>query len=62
MNKTEILQCVAGCHNRLAQITVSGDGAILMGDTLRDLRVLVQVLQKDIEAEETAEVEEHEDS
>jgi len=52
MTKIEIAQHIANAHNRLTQIQVCGDGAILMGDTLKELRLLVQELQKDIEAEE----------
>lgn len=55
MTKIEILQCVAANHNRLAQIMVSGDNAILMGDTLKELRMLAQMLQKDIEQENQGE-------
>jgi len=57
MTKQEIIQCVVNNHNRLAHITVSGDSAILMGDTLKDLRALVQQLQVDLEAEEAANFE-----
>ena len=52
MTKIEIAQHIANAHNRLTQIQVCGDVAILMGDTLKELRLLVQELQKDIEAEE----------
>ena len=51
MTKLEIAQRIAGNHNRLANIMVSGDNAILMGETLKDLRSLVQELQQDIEEE-----------
>lgn len=54
MNKQEITQYVANVHNRLTQIMVSGDSAIMMGDTLRELRYLVQELQKDINEEEAS--------
>lgn len=57
MNKTDILRCIANNHNRLAQIMVNGDNAILMGETLKDLRVLVQMLQKDVEEEDSDEGE-----
>lgn len=55
MTKLEITQRIAGNHNRLANIMVSGDNAILMGETLKDLRSLVQELQQDIEEEAQAE-------
>lgn len=52
MTKLEIVQRVANTHNKLAQIMVNGDNAILMGDVLMDLRQLVKSLQKDVEAEQ----------
>lgn len=55
MGKFEILQYVANIHNHLTQVMVSGDNAILMGDALKDLRVLAQMLQTDVEAEQEAE-------
>ena len=57
MTKLEIAQRIAGNHNRLANVMVNGDNAILMGDTLKDLRALVQELQKDIEEEAEAQAE-----
>lgn len=51
MTKLEIVQRVANNHNRLVNIMVSGESAILMGDTLRDMRSLVQELQADLEHE-----------
>ena len=39
-----LLQVLVSIHNRLIQIPVSGDGAIQMGDCIRELRsVLSQV-------------------
>lgn len=52
MDKIEILQCIVNNHNRLTQIMVSGDNAIMMGETLKELRLLAQVLQKDVEVEQ----------
>lgn len=57
MTKIEIVQHIANIHNCLVQIQVCGDGAIMMGDTLKELRFLVQELQKDIEAENASEEE-----
>lgn len=58
MTKLEIAQIIASNHNRLSSIFSSGgiifqngDSVILMGDTLKDLRAIVQQLQVDIEAE-----------
>ena len=36
MTKIEIVQHIANIHNCLAQIQVCGDGAIMMGDTLKE--------------------------
>lgn len=51
MTKLEIAQRIAGNHNRLANIMVSGDNAILMGETLVDLRAVVSALNADLEKE-----------
>lgn len=51
MTKLEIAQRIAGNHNRLANIMVSGDNAILMGETLVDLRAIVSALNADLEKE-----------
>lgn len=62
MTKIEISQCVASCHNRLANIFASGgaqllsaDSVVLMGDTIKELRSLAQQLMADVEAEEAQE-------
>lgn len=52
MTTYEILQRVIANHNRIAQVTVNGDNAILIGDAIRDLRALGMELQADLEAEE----------
>ena len=41
MTQLELIQRIADNHNRIAQIKVSGDDAILVGDTLKDMRALV---------------------
>jgi hypothetical protein len=51
MTKTEIIQRLVDNHNRIAQVTVSGNNTFLIGDTIRDLRDLVAQLSKDVEAE-----------
>lgn len=65
MTKLEIAQRIADDHNRLANILASGgmkllnaDSAILLGDTIKDLRALAQQLGQDIEAEAAAEAAE----
>ena len=55
MTKLEILQRIVNNHNRIAQIMVSGDSAILVGETMKDMRQLVQQIQEDINAEAEAE-------
>lgn len=52
MTKLEIAQRIVNNHNRIAQIVVSGDSAILLGDTLKDMRMLLKDLQADLEAED----------
>ena len=54
MKKTELLQRIVENHNRIAQIEVHSDGAILMGDTLKDLRLLLKQLQSEPIEEETS--------
>lgn len=54
MTTLEILQKVAENHNRIIQVSVSGDNAILIGDTIRDLRFLIQQLRSDLETEQAA--------
>ena len=51
MTKTEIAQVIAHSHNCLANIMVSGDNAILMGEVLKEMRLLIQGLYRDIEQE-----------
>ena len=52
MTKTELMQRIADNHNRIATIEVHGDGAILVADTLRDLRNLCKQLQSESIEEE----------
>ena len=52
MTKLEIVQVIANNHNRLSQIMVNGDNAILMGETIKEMRTLVRELQEDIENED----------
>lgn len=58
MTKLEILQRIATNHNRIAQVLVSGDNAVLVGDTIKDLRLLAQELQADVQTEQEKEAEE----
>lgn len=52
MTKLEIAQRIVNNHNRIAQIVVSGDSVILLGDTLKDMRMLLKDLQADLEVED----------
>lgn len=46
MTKIDLVSRIAEVHNRLADIAVKGDGAILMGDALKELRFVVQDVQQ----------------
>ncbi len=68
MTKMEIAQHIADDHNRLASILSSGgmkllnaDSAILLGDTIKDLRALAQQIAQDIEQESDDKVQETEE-
>lgn len=52
MTTLELMQRIAENHNRIAQVIVSGDNAILVGDTIRDLRLIVKELQEQAMAEQ----------
>lgn len=58
MTTLEILQRIVTNHNRIAQVLVSGDNAVLIGDTIKDLRLLGQELQVDMQNEQEKEAEE----
>lgn len=45
MTKMELINRIISNHNRIAEIEVHGESAILVADTLRDLRDLLQRLQ-----------------
>ena len=52
MTKKDLLQRIIDNHNRIAQIEVHGESTILVADTLRDLRYLLQQLQNESIEEE----------
>lgn len=52
MTTLEIIKRVAENHNRIAQVLVSGDSAVLIGDSIKDMRLLIQQLQADYEAQQ----------
>lgn len=45
MTKLELLNRIVDNHNRIANVEVHGESAILVADTLRDLRNLIKILQ-----------------
>lgn len=47
MTKTELINRIIENHNRIATIEVRGDNAILIAETLIDLRHLLKQLQKE---------------
>lgn len=54
MKTLDIMRRLVQIHNRIAQVSVSGDNAILVGDSIRDLRLLLQELEQDVKAEQLA--------
>jgi hypothetical protein len=54
MKKADLLQRILENHNRVAQIEVHGEGAILAAETILDLRRLLKQLQNEIVEEETS--------
>jgi hypothetical protein len=54
MKKTELLTQILENHNRIARIEVHGEGAILVAETLLDLRRLLSRLQAEAIEEETS--------
>jgi hypothetical protein len=47
MTKAELMNRIVENHNRIAKMLVSADNAILVGDTIKDLRLLLQQLQSE---------------
>jgi CMP-2-keto-3-deoxyoctulosonic acid synthetase len=60
----DIMQSLVRIHNRIIQINVSGDSSLLMADSIRELRQLLQELENDAKAEQmkTATVEKASDA
>lgn len=54
MTRIDLLQRITDNHNRIAQIEVHGDGAILVAETLIDMRRLLKQLQTEPITEETS--------
>lgn len=44
MTMKELTDALAEIHNMIADVTVSGDNAILVGDSLKALRAIVKAL------------------
>lgn len=47
MTTKELIERIATNHNRIADMTVSGDNAIAVGDTLKDMRDLFRRVQQE---------------
>lgn len=56
MTKLEIMNHIIEDHNRILSVSVSGESALLIADTIRDLRNLVSALQNDINAEKVKKI------
>ena len=52
MTKMELIKRIVDNHNRIASIQVSGDNAIFVADTLKDMRYLFNQLQTESIEEE----------
>lgn len=52
MKTIDIMQSLVRIHNRIIQINVSGDNSLLMADSIREIRQLLQELENDVKAEQ----------
>lgn len=58
MTKLELIKRLAEDHNRVSSMLVKSENAILAGDTIRDLRLLIdQIQQEGLQEEKQAENE-----
>lgn len=55
MTKQELINRLVDNHNRISSIEVHGEGAILVADTMRDLRLLIKQLQAEATQDNTNE-------
>ena len=53
MRKEDLIKRIVDNHNRIVQLEVRGDNAILVADTIRDLRNLLSQLQSELIEEAT---------
>lgn len=51
MTKLELMNHLVENHNRILCVSVAGESAILIADTIKDLRCLISALQEDINNE-----------
>ena len=58
MTMHDILERIVNVHNSLAQVPVSGNGAIIMGQSLVELRAIAQEISLKCNNEERAKTEE----
>ena len=65
MTTLDIMRCLAQIHNNIVQVAASidpGERTIFLGDSIRDLRLLLQELEKDVKAERAGNETEDTDS
>ena len=55
MTKQELINRLVDNHNRVSSIEVHGEGAILVADTIRDIRFLIKQLQEEMSQDSTNE-------
>lgn len=54
MTTLEILQRLANIHNTILRVFVNGDNAVLIGESIKELRDLIGQLNRDVDRQETS--------
>ena len=54
MTTLEILQRLANIHNMILRVFVNGDNAVLIGESIKELRDLIGQLNRDVDRQETS--------
>ena len=54
MTTLEILQRLANIHNMILRVFVNGDNAVLIGESIKELRDLIGQLNQDVDRQETS--------
>lgn len=57
MKTIDVMQRLAQIHNRIMQVSVSGESAILIADTIVDIRSLLRDLENDAKNESAEKTE-----